>query len=187
MALLNKRFTDREKAAIWFHVFGGCEDWATLYKLANDEETKQKGNALNQVVSKWKHSEKIRLYLEEVRQKKWELIQRAKEDGANQREQELTKHAREEERTRAESERTNEKQTKPIAKAVDYSDPANQAKKLNELVNSASDPGEALDALKVIISSQKADREAAKERKTVQVYMPLTCDSCPLVQKKMKK
>lgn len=65
-------------------------------------------------------------------------------------------------------------------KNIDYSDPANQARKLNELVNSADDPGEALDALKVIISTQKADREAARDKKAVGAYVPITCYDCPL-------
>lgn len=60
---------------------------------------------------------------------------------------------------------------------VDYSDPANQRRKLNELINTADDAGEILDALKVMISGQK-DGQAAKERKQVLAYLPLQCSEC---------
>ena len=73
------------------------------------------------------------------------------------------------------------------SKFVDYSSPAAQRAKLNELINTASDPGEALDALKVIIQGQRADREAAKEGRVNRVYLPLTCDSCPMYQKARKR
>ena len=73
------------------------------------------------------------------------------------------------------------------SKFVDYSSPAAQQEKLNELVNTADDPGEALDALKVIIQSQKADRDAAREGRVQRVYLPISCDSCPLYQKARKK
>ena len=72
-------------------------------------------------------------------------------------------------------------------KFVDYSSPAAQQAKLNELVNTASDPGEALDALKVIIQGQKADREAAKEGRVQRVYLPISCEACPLYQNARKK
>ena len=78
----------------------------------------------------------------------------------------------------------------PILKSsnfVDYSSPAAQQAKLNELVNTADDPGEALDALKVIIQAQKADREAAREGRTVRAYLPQACTDCPMYQKARKK
>ena len=67
---------------------------------------------------------------------------------------------------------------------VDYGRPENQMKKLNELINQADDPGEALDALKVVISRQEA---LAPEKRTAaskhRVYLPLRCETCPLYQK----
>ena len=99
---------------------------------------------------------------------------------------------REREKGRAEergkdSDRSENEPEKAPAKFVDYSDPANQRRKLNELVNKASDPGEALDALKVIISGQRDDKQAAKERRQVAAYLPICCNDCPLYQKARKK
>jgi len=70
---------------------------------------------------------------------------------------------------------------KPVLR-VDYTNPKNQADKLNELINTADDPSEALDALKVIISSQRADKESAKQGRQVRTYIPINCTDCPLYQ-----
>ena len=68
--------------------------------------------------------------------------------------------------------------------SVDYTDPKNQARKLNELVNRADNTGEVLDALKVIIATQKADRDAARDGRQVRAYVPIGCNDCPLYQSK---
>lgn len=63
---------------------------------------------------------------------------------------------------------------------IDYSDPRNQLRKLNTLINSSKDAGETLDALKVMIAKQS---DLAPEKKTeppVRVYVPLSCHECPL-------
>ena len=73
------------------------------------------------------------------------------------------------------------------ARIIDYTNPENQTRKLNELINTASDAGEALDALKVIIQGQKADRDAAREQKTVRAYLPVMCSGCPLYEKAAAK
>ena len=88
----------------------------------------------------------------------------------------------EETKTRGESVHTKSR----TQKGVDYSNPLNQMQKLNELVNSSEDVGETLDALKVIISTQKADRESAREGKQVKAYLPMTCTNCPLYNKAQK-
>lgn len=63
---------------------------------------------------------------------------------------------------------------------VDYTRPDAQKKLLNQLINSADDSKEKLDALKTIVSMQKDDREAAKDQKVQRFYMPLKCTQCPL-------
>lgn len=70
-------------------------------------------------------------------------------------------------------------------RGVDYSRPENQRQKLNELINGATDPHDALDALKTMISRQQ---EVAPEQRTqnnyMRVYMPLRCYECPLYLEK---
>ena len=168
MALLGKILTEREKAAIYYHVYGGCEDWRLLYCIAYDApvEIPEKDNYLFDKCSKWKRSPKVQNFLNQIRDQKAVKENRIKEAAA-------LDAIRDGECVRKEKTRNN-------SVLVDYSNPENQRKKLNELVNSASDPGEALDALKVIISGQRDDRQAAKEQRQVRAYLPITCESCPL-------
>lgn len=62
---------------------------------------------------------------------------------------------------------------------VDYSIPANQIRKLNELVNTATDPGEVLDALKVILNKQ-GEIAPPQQDKPMRFYLPLSCKECHL-------
>ena len=165
MALLNKNLSEREKAAIHLHIYGGVNNWPLLYRIAvPDSFPDESLKGLSDLASKWKRSPKIQTYLQTVQEQKFLYEQKIKaaaiETGDNV--------------------RTNSDMSTQKEKNIDYSDPANQARKLNELVNSADDPGEALDALKVIISTQKADREAARDKKAVGAYVPITCYDCPL-------
>ena len=165
MALLNKNLSEREKAAIHLHIYGGVNNWPLLYRIAvPDSFPDESLKGLSDLASKWKRSPKIQTYLQTVQEQKFLYEQKIKaaaiEAGDNV--------------------RTNSDMSTQKEKNIDYSDPANQARKLNELVNSADDPGEALDALKVIISTQKADREAARDKKAVGAYVPITCYDCPL-------
>lgn len=178
MPLVNKRLTEREKAAVYMNVFGGCDDWRLLYAIADNTPEKAPADIDRSVASRWKNSPKIRALIDELNRVKLQMIVNAEKAGA--------------EKARAEQEAGNSERAKAApenarTKFVDYSSPAAQQAKLNELVNTASDPGEALDALKVIIQGQKADREAAKEGRVQRVYLPISCESCPLYQNARKK
>lgn len=165
MALINKRITPGEIAAVYYHVFGGCDDWVLLYAIADGIKDKQVYDINRNTVSKWKGMDKITGLIARLKQERERI-------GGND---------------RGDSERTETAASLKNSKLVDYGDPVNQARKLNELVNSADDPGEALDALKVIISTQKADREAARDNKTVRAYVPITCSDCPLYSRAKNK
>lgn len=169
-----KEITDREKAAIIFNIYTGCDDWPRLYAIASDKPASEvlKDKYLSDRASKWKRSADVQRYLQEQRDRK------AVADNAKR--MEIEKMAAENERKKIEREtgRPN---------FVDYTDPANQRRKLNELINDASDPGEALDALKVVISGQRDDRQAAREGRQVRAYLPLLCHNCPLYQKAQTK
>jgi len=180
MALINKRLTDREKAAIYMHVFGGVQDWKVLYTIADDGPAKDPEKIDRSLVSRWKGTAKIQDLIEKVTREKHNMMSDAEREGIEKGRAEGTMAGEESDRTE-----------KPVnlknSKFVDYSSPEAQRAKLNELVNTASDPGEVLDALKVIISGQRADREAAREGKINRVYLPVTCDSCPMYQKARKR
>ena len=173
MALLNKRLTDRERAAIYLHVFAGVDDWKLLYSIADNGPEKSPRDIDRSVASKWKNTGKIQALIKEAEGLKYALIADGIERG---------KIARDDGPGENVPAKTDGE--KPRAKFVDYSSPEAQRAKLNELVNTASDPGEVLDALKVIIQGQRADREAAREGRVNRVYLPLTCDSCPMYQRR---
>lgn len=177
MALLNKKITPGEIAAVYYSVFSGCEDWRQLYAIADGIKDQEKQRIVNRsTVYQWKNSAKIQDLFADVRRRKLELIQDAENKGFEDGKNSLLDNAH-----------TENENGRKSSRIVDYSDPANQARKLNELVNTADDPGDALDALKVIIQGQKADRDAAREQKQVRAYLPLSCNSCPYLEKARKK
>ena len=174
MALLNKTLSEREKAALYYHYFAGCNDWPLLFRIADNapfNDLLKDSKNLSDYASKWKRSEKVITFLRQLQTQ--EIIKE------HQKREEIEKDLQ----TAAESERTEKEPERKKTKFVDYTNPDNQRHKLNELINDASDPGEALDALKVIISGQRDDRQAAREQKQVRAYLPITCESCPLYQK----
>ena len=173
MALINKRLTPGEIAAVYYHVFGGCQDWTLLYAIADGIKDKQVYDINRNTVSKWKGMDKITGLIQTLK---------AEKDRTEKGTITATDGKGEED-----SVRTYSGPKLKNSKFVDYSSPAAQQAKLNELVNTADDPGEALDALKVIIQSQKADRDAAKEGRVQRVYLPVSCTDCPLYLKARKK
>lgn len=174
MALVNKTLTDGERAAIYYGVFLNVDNWTELYAIADGIKDREKIH--RSTVYQWKNTPKIQALLQEAQMAKLAFVQECERAGYEKGRKEAGKSVH----TQNDGNLNN-------SKFVDYSDPKAQTRKLNELVNSADDPGEALDALKVIISTQKADREAAKERKTVQYYRPIRCNQCPLYQNKAQK
>lgn len=179
-----KHTTQREKAILYALAAGYITSWKEAYILGGQkpEEEASKATALKSTVSRWKvHPETIKAYNEVC------AIIQAKENAIREEvRREMGKETRGEERQR-DNESTSSDDGKKSAKIVDYSNPDNQRRKLNQIVNNAKDSGEALDALKVIIQGQRADREAAREQKTVRAYLPLTCSECPLMEKARKK
>lgn len=169
MALINKRLTPGEIAAVYYHVFGGCNDWTLLYAIADGIKGKQVYDINRNTVSKWKGMDKITDLIASLQETK-----RSENKGYDRTDRE-------------DNVRTDSGPKLKNSKFIDYSSPEAQQAKLNELVNTADDPGEALDALKVIIQSQKADRDAAKEGRVQRVYLPIACDACPMYQKARKK
>lgn len=165
--------TEREKAAIRLHIYGGVNDWRLLFVMAGGEGPGS-ATGLASYVSKWKQSPKIKQEIADLTR------QKALEDEATIR-REIERYEREGKKTDegVESLRP-ERETK---KGLDFYDPVNQKKLLNDLINTAKDPDEKLDALKIITATQRDDRQAAKEGRQVRAYLPLNCSDCPLYLK----
>lgn len=183
-----KILTKREKAVIFAFAAGQVENWTQTYILAHQRPEAEilAQMSLRSTVSRWKLREDVQTAYKNALAV---LAARDQQTAARaiQETNERNSSAEEEEETTADSVRTKQKARAAVAGPVDYTNPAEQARKLNELINTASDPGEALDALKVIISSQRADKEAAREGKRVLFYAPLRCRECPIYAKAREK
>ena len=166
MSVHGKTLSDRERAAIFYHVFGGVDDWKVLYLIARDEAPPKDPKDilyLSDLASKWKRSPKIQDFLADVLQEKARQAIAIEE-----------KAKREEERVEG-SERT---ESKP-GRAVDYYDPANQRKQINRIIaESSDDPKTQLDAIKAIQQTQRDDRQAAKDSQIQRFYTPIQCRDC---------
>ena len=162
----------REKVAIWALSAGVVKSWREAYIIAYNGsiEAVTGQRSLPASVTRWKKSDPVTAEYQNA----LNHFKAIKNQGGTG--EDMTTDGR------GDNERTNGRNPS----RVDYSDPTNQTRKLNELVNTASDPGEALDALKVIIQTQKADRDAAREGKQVKCYVPISCNDCPLYKKAKK-
>lgn len=181
-----KRLTTREKAVLFAYAAGIIDNIKDAYIAADDKPQRETENqtAINCSVSRWHNSAKVQNTLQQFKKM---LADRDAEQRQAGRMEERNRDSQAQDMEPAESVRTKAQPAGQLAKFVDYSDPANQARKLNELINTADDPGEALDALKVIIQTQKADREAAKDQKIVRAYLPVHCAGCPLYEKRRRQ
>jgi hypothetical protein len=174
--------TEREKALIFAMAAGGVEGWKEAFILSRetaDPVSKKAGN-LSSIVSRWKQRPDIvKAYENAIK-----ILQDRDEKNRQAGRMEAQEERQQEDETGTQD--NNRTQKRKTAR-IDYSDPKAQTDKLNELINTADDPGEALDALKVIISTQKADREAARSQKSVIYYRPIRCKQCKLYQKAGEK
>lgn len=179
-----KHITDREKAVLFALAAGYIKTWNEAFILSYPD-TEEKARSLKKVsssVTHWKNHPTIVQAFKEVSQYveardqliKDDAIKKASKDDA------ITKEDKQE----AGSERPGPK----ASTKVDYSDPEARRKLYNEIIlKSADDPKTQLDAAKVIEQTQRDDKQAARERKTVVFFTPQRCLSCELYLKAQKK
>lgn len=185
MGLATKTLSEREKAALYYHVFGGLDDWRQLYRIADaTTDGKDEVKFLDIYISKWKNSEKVKTFINELRTEQATRLAAERIKGGQE-----AKHTSEENETQpGESEHTETKKDRKQVEIIDYSDPKNRQRLYNEIIATAKDdPKTRLDAAKVFEQVQRDDREAAKAQKQSRVYLPLTCHDCPLYNKAKKK
>ena len=164
-----QEITIREKAAIELYIRGIITRKPELYKIAYSDSLEQVENLahLPSSATRWFASEKMQVALREA-----EAIYK---DQAR----------RERERIEAEImaivQRDKSTEGDQRDGMVDYSKPANQLRKLNELIHSAPDQKDELDALKVLIAqTSREPQERSPEGRQVHAYLPLSCYDCPL-------
>lgn len=174
---LKKELTDREKFVLRAAVALGEDSTSLLFRLAYDgsEADLASLRALPSTASHWFATPKVQAFIEAERA----AYQARKMKERERIEQEV-------------NQRQKEGQTTTKRRFVDYSDPVNQREKLNELINEASDPDEALDALKVLIAQggKLPPENPNGNQRQIRAYLPLNCRECPLyieAESKLKK
>ena len=177
LSLGGKEILPWETSALALYVFGFEKDWNKVFQAAaywTQDSIERQPKLFRQYVSTWKNSQKVKKELQRLELYRDTFLQQARKEAF-----EDGKRAYE-----GEHNTITENQVKYIdgtrTRGIDYSDPQAQKDKLNDIINNASDPGEALDALKVIIQGQKNDQEAAKDKQVQRFYTPLRCHDCPL-------
>lgn len=171
-----KKLTTVELACVYLHVFGEENDWKKLYyACAGIHDDTPKTRTEVQGISIFKNSIKIQDAIKRVTEDFAARLAKAREEGFNE-----GRLAAFGETGDAQSGNRPGKGGRPAI--IDYSDPAAQKSKLNEIINTAKDSGEALDALKVIIQGQKNDAEAAKDKQIQRFYTPVQCRTCEIKQ-----
>ena len=170
----NNKITLREMSAVRLHIYmDGDISPTVLYRVAHPGsiETVEAISDLPAVSSRWWRSRKIQDFF---------AVEKAHYEAR-----------RDAERNRIEAETINRIQAERAGHMdksglIDYSIPENQRAKLNELVNGASDPRDALDALKAMIQRQQDIAPVERKGNPVQYYRPLRCGECPLYLKEKK-
>ena len=177
MAGKTAELTTREKAAIIYKVITG-EPWTECYKIASKSDlTKlEKSKNLAVLASSWNKSHKVQTFLKE-----FQIIQN------NKLETEINEAIQQDRNKRGDSESTTGETTKRH-NIIDYSDPKNRQQLYNRVIaNASDDPKTQLDAAKMFEQIQRDDREAARAQKQSRVYLPLTCNECPLYNRARKQ
>lgn len=166
------KLTEREKAVVQLQILSGEQfRLQDLYKIAYSGSCEDAEKLADPAASasRWWRSKRVQEYFFE--QKATYDARRAEERG------------RMEEDIRRQLELAEKGKENAY---VDYSDPKNMLEKLNEVINEAQDPGDALDGIKLLLNSGIRGDEISRNNQ-VRAYLPLNCYQCPLYQQELEE
>lgn len=159
--------TEFERAAIIFHVFGGCKDRRTLFQIAEGENRVKRLNesSLKTTATNWYKSHKIQSgikYFQALKQdQENEIIQTYIASG----ETEPTKPAKEPQQDGA----------------VNFLDRDEFLQFLNDRANEITDDKLRNDILKMLSDNLRyKDTERDENNEIQRFYTPITCENCPI-------
>lgn len=160
-----KEITQSERAAIYYHLVGRCDNWQELYKIAKGEDAYNRltEGSQNVAVSRWKNSDSIQNAIKEISyllQKEREEIEARAVDNFKNRPQEEGGSLSD----------------------VNFLDRDEFLQFLNKQANRISDEKTKNDYLKMISDNLRfKDMEKDKEDEEIRrFYIPLTCQDCDL-------
>ena len=165
-----ENLTELERAAIIFHIFGGCKDRKILYQIANGENkvNKLKPTSLDVMCGNWFRSHKIQSgikYFESLKQDHENEIIKNYLSGL---ETETTKGTKE----NTQNDKTN------------FLDRDEFLQFLNSRANAIQDDKLRNDILKMLSDNLRyKDTERDENNEIQRFYTPVTCENCSIYQK----
>ena len=180
------KITPREKAVIFAFVAGLIDDAKTAYLAADEKPTKEieKQSSLKVSVSRWLNCDKVQKEIERARRYFADRDADQRQEGREEARRMMEEKTEEAD---GESNRTETKKPRTV-NAIDYNNPEARRQLYNRIISEAADdPKTQLDAAKLIEQTQRDDRQAAQDNRVQRVYLPESCDMCPLYQKARTK
>lgn len=165
--------TELERAAIIYHVFGGCKDRRTLFLIAEGENRVKRlsDKSLKTVATNWFKSHKIQSgikYFQALKQdQESEIIQKyLNSNGAG------------------ETESTNQQKPKKHDNGVNFLDRDEFLQFLNDKANTIQDDKLRNDILKMLSDNLRyKDSERDEQNEIQRFYTPITCENCEIYKR----
>ena len=150
-----KELTQAEKAAIYYHLVGKCDDWSQLYNIAKGEGTleKMEKSSRPSMVSRWKNADHIQTAIKEISF----LLQREREEFAERAVQAYKDN---------QENPTNGTTLAEVKQANRIQD----EKTRNETLKMISDN----------LRYKDMDKEKDEDEEVRRFYTPMVCHECPL-------
>lgn len=167
-----KNITIPERAAVYYHICAGCNDWAQLYKIAKGEDALDRLNSDESraaTVSRWKKSEHIQNAIKETTY----LLQREREEA---------------DRRAVEAYRENQENQEgdKLLSEINFLDRDEFLAYLNKQANRIQDEKTRNETLKMISDNLRfkdMEKETQDAEEIRRFYTPMTCDECVLYQR----
>lgn len=163
-----KELTQAEKAAIYYHLVGKCDDWSQLYNIAKGEGTleKMEKSSRPSMVSRWKNADHIQTAIKEISF----LLQREREEFA-------------ERAVQAYKDNQENPTSGTTLAEVNFLDRDEFLSYLNKQANRIQDEKTRNETLKMISDNLRykdMDKEKEEDEEVRRFYTPMVCHECPL-------
>jgi hypothetical protein len=161
---------ERQKAAVFYHVVGGCDDWVQLFIIAEGETRYNSltDKSKRQTVSNFKRSDKITQAVADLKYR----IERQKEEERKKIIQDW------------ETESQNKQSFSGLNEDINFLDPEQFLKHANEQANRIKDDKERRSWLEMI--AKLMNYKEANDQETTEIkrfYIMKACENCEIYQK----
>ena len=165
-----KPLTERQKAAIYFHLVAGCKDRELLFRIAEGDERANKLTDKSRVImaNRWYNSEPIQTGINEIR---YIIEQRRQED--------IKKAV-----ASLETEPTKREPKSEDFDKINFLDRDEFLKFLNDRANEITDDKLRNDILKMLSDNLRyKDSDQTDDSTQIKAYLPIICQDCELYKR----